>query len=146
MLQVLTLGDCGSVSAKGVPIIRKPVAAAGLTWEGAVLLMTKLQHMHALRELRLRGLGAPLATAFMEGLVARFADALCALPGLQLLDVQGLGHLSPAAATTLAAGLAASPALELVDLSDSSVGPSAIEILGSQARSGRCHVLLTGSS
>lgn len=146
VVQVFTLGDSGGVSPQGAPMIRKPVVAAGLTWEGAVLLMTKLQHMHGLRELRLPGLGAPLVTGFMEGVVARLADALRTLPALQLLDVRGLGQLSAAAAATLAASIAASPSLELVDFSGSSVGPAAIDMLRAQGRRGRTHVLLTGAS
>eukprot|EP00892_Ulva_mutabilis_P004685 jgi/Ulvmu1/2589/UM014_0040.1 len=145
-LQVLTLGDGGAVSQQGVPVIRKPVVAAGLTWEGAVLLMTKLQHMHGLRELRLPGLGAPLVTGFMDGVVARLADALRALPALQVLDVRGLGQLSAAAAATLAASVAASPALEVVDVSGSSVGPAAVDILRAQGRQGRVHMLLSGAT
>ena len=140
-VQVLTLGDDGGGTRP-----RKPVVAAGLTWEGAALLMTKLQHMHALRELRLPGLGAPLASAFMEGLLTLLADALRTLPALQVLDVRGLGTLSAGAAATLASALAASPALELADLSASTVGTMALDILVAQARTTRAHVLLPGYS
>lgn len=108
--------------------------------------MTKLQHMHALRELRLPGLGAPLGSAFMEGLLTLLADALRTLPALQVLDVRGLGTLSAGAAATLASALAASPALELADLSDSTVGTMALDILVAQARTMRAHVLLPGYS
>lgn len=145
-MQVLTLGDSGSVGPGGAPIIRKPVAAAGLTWEGAALLMAKLQHMHALRVLRLPGLGAPLASGFMDGLLSGLADAVRALPALQVLDVRGLGQLSAGAAATLAAALVASPSLELADLSGSSVGAIALDILSGQAYGARAHVLMHGCS
>ena len=141
VLQVLTLGD-----AIGARYSRKqPVAGGGMTWEGIHLFAARLPQVAGLRELRLLGLGAPVISGFMDEVMFDLCSAMRLLPSLQVIDLRGLGFMSTVAAAEVALAVHHSPALSLVDLSGSHLGPGAVEVLRTQTSQATCHVLLQGS-
>ena len=141
-LQVLTMGD----AIGGARYSRKqPVAGGGMTWEGIHLLTARLPHVAGLRELRLLGLGAPVISGFMDEVMFDLCNAMRQLPSLQVLDLRGLGFMSTVAAAEFAHAVHHAPALSLVDLSGSHLGPGAVEVLRTQTSQATCHVLLQGS-
>jgi hypothetical protein len=141
--QVLTLGDSTDSHGSIAPSKRKaPVPGGGLTWEGVHLLATRLPQLSSLREVRLLGLGAAVVSGFMDEVMIALAHAMRMLPGLQVLDLRGLGWLSVQAALELAHAVIHAPALSLVDLSAAHVGPAALEVLRSHTADAQPHVLL----
>lgn len=141
VVQVLTLGD-----AIGTRYNRKqPVAGGGMTWEGIHLFATRLPQIAGLRELRMLGLGAPLISGFMDEVMFELCGAVRQLPSLQVIDLRGLGFVSPVAAAEIAHAVHNSPALSLVDLSGCHLGPGAVEVLRTQTASATCHVILQGT-